>query len=143
MEINSTAAASFDAQVSQRRLGQNRGEMRGMPSTGRPPGGEAMREAIGSLSEEERREVAEYHKDMAKAVKSGDFDAAEWAENAPEALKQAADKNGIDLKKAFGKFSEHVQSGGFPPPPGRGGQMMPPGPPPPGAQPPLLMDEFA
>lgn len=70
---------------------------------------------ISEMSEDDKAEMDAFHQKMREAIESGAFDAAEMAEEAPEALKAFAEENGIDLEEMLTTMAE------------RGG---PPGPPP-------------
>lgn len=75
-----------------------------------------MANFISGLSEDEKAEMQAFHEEVIQAVQSGNFDAAELAENAPDALKEFAEENDIDLE-------EMLKQG---PPPGGPGGMRPP-----------------
>jgi len=55
-----------------------------------------------------------------EAIRNGDFDAEAMAQEAPDALKQAAETNGIDLSSALQSMSDDVQA--------RRGTVVPPPP---------------
>ena len=76
-----------------------------------------MANFISGLSEDDKAEMKTFHEEMMAAVQSGDFDAAEMAEKAPDALKEFAEENDIDLE-------EMLEQG---PPPGRPRGMPPSG----------------
>ena len=73
-----------------------------------------MGKMLSTMSEEDRAEMQAFHEEMKEAVESGTFDAAEMAENAPEALKTFAEENGIDLEEMLTDMAER---GGPPPTP--------------------------
>jgi len=52
-------------------------------------------------------EVREFMGDVKQAMHNGTFDAATFAEDAPQALKDIAAKEGVDLKQEFQKMQEH------------------------------------
>ncbi|WP_448548071.1 hypothetical protein [Thalassotalea fusca] len=52
-------------------------------------------------------EVREFMGEMKQAMHNGTFDAATFAETAPQALKDIAANEGVDLKKEFQKMQEH------------------------------------
>ena len=68
-----------------------------------------MANFISSLSEDDKAEMQAFHEEMIAAVQSGNFDASEMAEKAPDALKEFAEEKDIDLE-------EMLKQG---PPPGR------------------------
>lgn len=80
-----------------------------------PPGGEefeaspmgqimSLRE---SLSTEDQAALDDFMKDLFGQMNSESFDAASAAESAPEALKEYAAENGIDLEQLFTDMKQH------------------------------------
>jgi len=82
--------------------------------------------SVRNLGEEDQQSVQDYMKTVFDSIRNGSFDATSLAENAPGALKQLADDQGIDLvsalKEMAQKFEEMVAK--WPQ------QGPPPGPPP-------------
>ncbi len=76
-----------------------------------------MANFMSSLSEDDKAEMQAFHEEMIAAVQSGNFDASEMAEKAPDALKEFAEENDIDLEEMLKKG----------PPPGRPNGMPPSG----------------
>ncbi len=74
-----------------------------------------MANFMSGLNEDEKAEMKTFHEEMMAAVQSGNFDAAEMAEKAPDALKEFAGENDIDLEEMLAQG----------PPPG-GPRGMPP-----------------
>jgi hypothetical protein len=71
---------------------------------------------ISEMSEEDKAEMLAFHQEMHQAIESGTFDAAEMAEEAPEALKAFAEENGIDLEEMLTTMAEGGRPHGGPPP---------------------------
>jgi hypothetical protein len=69
-----------------------------------------MRNMISSMSEEERAEMQAFDEEVRKAIESGDFDAAEMAEKAPEKLKALAEENGLDLEEMLKARAEMLKA---------------------------------
>jgi hypothetical protein len=95
------------------------------PSQGGPCGvgpdislGGKLMSLISEMSEEDKAEMFAFHQEMHQAIESGTFDAAEMAEEAPEALKAFAEENGIDLEEMLTTMAERGAPPGGPPPMG-------------------------
>jgi hypothetical protein len=80
-----------------------------------PPGGEAFEASpMGqimslreSLNSEDRSALDDFMKGLFEQMNSDSFDAASTAEEAPEALKEFAAENGIDLEQLFTEMKQH------------------------------------
>jgi hypothetical protein len=60
------------------------------------------------LSADELAQAEAFRVEMRAALRSGDFDAAQMAESAPDFLKQQAEESGVSLEEAFGQLGERV-----------------------------------
>lgn len=74
-----------------------------------------MANFISGLSEDEKAEMQAFHEEMIQAVQSGNFDASEMAEKAPDALKEFAEENDIDLEEMLKQGPPPGGPGGMPP----------------------------
>jgi hypothetical protein len=61
------------------------------------------------LSADELAQAEAFRAEMRTALRSGDFDAAQMAESAPDFLKQQAAESGVSLEEAFGQLGERVE----------------------------------
>jgi len=62
-----------------------------------------------SLTEEEQEEVKEWFAEVMGSIKSGNYDAEALAESAPEALKNLAAEEGIDLAGAITETADTLE----------------------------------
>jgi hypothetical protein len=77
------------------------------------------------MSEEDSAAVHEFGKSIADSIRDGSFDAASLAANAPDAVVQMAEEQGLSIEDAIAELGATIQQMG--PPKG----MRPPPPPPP------------
>jgi hypothetical protein len=112
MNINTDTMQNFQV----RPAGVGRPEGVGKPDgIGRPMGAgqdsvnvSSMGQMMSNLSEADTKEMQEFKADIARSIKSGDFDATTMAENAPEALKTFAAENDIELDSMLNQISEKM-----------------------------------
>jgi len=91
-----------------------------------PPPEPVEGELSGYLSEvEDTEEVKSFMQEVMSMSLSGDFDAEELAESAPESLKAYAEEQGVDLEEMMQNAHDHLQQMGNKMP-GGGGPMPPP-----------------
>lgn len=97
-----------------------------MPPPPPPEDGKLSGYMAENRGSEETKSFMNSFKEMSK---SGEFDAAALAEQAPESLKAYAEEQGVDLESmlegAYEKFEERASKGGRKgPPPSEGGNMQ-------------------
>jgi len=80
---------------------------------------------VSKMSETDRDAVHDFGKSIADSIRDGSFDAASLAVNAPEAVVQMAEEQGLSIEGAIAELGATIQQMGPP----RG--MRPPPPPPP------------
>ncbi|MFH0882261.1 MAG: hypothetical protein V2A56_04675 [bacterium] len=83
--------------------------------------------SVQNLDESDQQNVQDYLKSIFDSIRDGTFDAAALADNAPDALKQLADEQGIDLESAIKEMAqkiEEMKAQGPPPGPPPGGMDM-------------------
>jgi hypothetical protein len=84
-----------------------------------PPPPMQLSNAISGLSEDEEDAIDQFQQQILDAIKNGTFDAAQAAEEAPEALQAYAAENRIDLEAMLQDMADHAPTGQgtMPPPP--------------------------
>ncbi len=80
---------------------------------------------VSKMSETDREAVHDFGKSIADSIRDGSFDAASLAANAPDAVVQMAEEQGLSIEGAIAELGATIQQMG--PPKG----MRPPPPPPP------------
>ena len=75
--------------------------------------------AVSQMSGEDKSSIKSFMDEIKEATETGSFDASGMAEEAPEALQEYAEENGIDLTELVQDLSDASQNSGVygPPPP--------------------------
>jgi hypothetical protein len=81
---------------------------------------------VQNLNEDDQQSIQDYLKSIFDSIRNGTFDAATLADNAPDALKQLANEQGIDLESAIKEMAQKIEE--------MKAQGPPPGPPPGGME---------
>lgn len=79
-----------------------------------------LRNAIEDMSESDQTEMESFRQTLTESVENGSFDAATLAEDAPEALVEFAEENGLELTDMLQEMADGIEAANntyAPPPP--------------------------